>query len=220
MKRYAGENGKCFATQETLMKQLGIGRQILLKSLKYLSEHNWIEAIGTSKGKTRPIKTYKVNDIWQENITYYEDNRKIPSETAVSFKQEIPSETTRDTVQNDTKIPSETAVEEEPVKEEPIKKNHPDSNPEIAEVINLFKDINPSYKNWFGNKTQRKAAADLLEAHGLEKVKKAVSLVARTNSIPYITSITSPYMLESKWALWKAQVEKKMVEKQTKQVVL
>lgn len=97
-----------------------------------------------------------------------------------------------------------------------INKIDTDSNPQVAEVINLFKDINPSYKGWFGNITQRKAAATLLKQHGFEKVSKAVNLLARTNTMPYITTITTPYMLETKWALWKAQVEKKMAEKQSK----
>lgn len=92
-----------------------------------------------------------------------------------------------------------------------------ESNPRIAEVINLFKNINPSYKGWFGNKVQRKAATMLLEVHGFEKVAKAVSLLTRTNSIPFITTITTPYMLESKWALWENQVRKKMAEKEIKQ---
>lgn len=207
MKRYAGENGKCFATQETLMKQMGIGRQALAKSLKYLVEHKWIDLVGTTKGKTRPIKTYKINDIWQENADCY---KKIPSETAVSFKG--------DTVQNSSKIPSETAVEEEPVEEEP--NNNPSNGQAVAEVINLFKDVNPAYKGWFSNKTQRKSAAALLEAQGMEKIKKAVQLLATTNTMPYIPTITTPYMLESKWAAWESAIRKELSKKQTNREVI
>ncbi|MDE1767714.1 MAG: helix-turn-helix domain-containing protein, partial [Thaumarchaeota archaeon] len=58
MKRIAGEDGHCFATEQTLRKKLGIGRQAFQKSLKYLIDHKWISFVGLTGGKTRPIKTY------------------------------------------------------------------------------------------------------------------------------------------------------------------
>ncbi len=119
MKRYAGEGGKCFATEQTLCKQLGIGRKALHNSLKYLIEHGWIDKIGFSSGKTRPINTYKVNDIWKENIEHY---KKIVSERAVSSNAKDSAQKEEDSVQKSSKIVSERAIEEEPVKEEPIKK--------------------------------------------------------------------------------------------------
>lgn len=119
MKRYAGEGGKCFATEQTLCKQLGIGRKALHNSLKYLIEHGWIDKVGLSSGKTRPINTYKVNDIWKENIEHY---KKIVSERAVSSNTKDSAQKEEDSVQKSSKIVSERAIEEEPAKEEPIKK--------------------------------------------------------------------------------------------------
>lgn len=101
MKRFAGEQGKCFATQETMMKRLGIGRKAYNKSLDYLLEHGWISFVGTTQGKTRPIKTYKVNNIWKLNNSHY---KKIPTERTVSF---------RDTGQKNSKIQAERTVEED-----------------------------------------------------------------------------------------------------------
>lgn len=119
MKRYAGENGKCFATQETIMKKMGVGRKAYNKSLKYLLKKKWIKFIGISGGKTRPIKTYAIVDIWKINIMEYE---KIPAERTVSF-QKIPAESNGDTGQKNSKIPAERTVEEEPYKQEHINKN-------------------------------------------------------------------------------------------------
>lgn len=118
MKRYAGEDGKCFATQETLMKKLGIGIKAYRKSLDYLIKKGWIEFVGLTGGKTRPIKTYKVNNIWQENSDYY---KKISAERTLS-KDTYQKE--RDTSQKNSKIPAESTVEEEPVLRRTIKKNH------------------------------------------------------------------------------------------------
>jgi len=106
MKRYSGENGKCFATQETLMKKMGVGIKAYRKSLQYLLDKGWIKFIGMTGGKTRPIKTYSITDIWKLNILHYE---KIPTERTVSLK---------DTGQKHNKIPAESTIEEEQREEE------------------------------------------------------------------------------------------------------
>lgn len=122
MKRYAGEKGKCFASEKTLINQLGIGRNALKKSLKYLIEHNWIEVVGkkpvSTRGGMQNINVYSVVDLWELNINHY----KGVSET-VPLESKGVSETTSGGVQNDLKGVSRTATEEEPVEEEPIKKN-------------------------------------------------------------------------------------------------
>lgn len=83
MKRVAGENGMCYITQKHLCERLGIGKIKLQKSLQYLIDHKWITFIGTTESKTRPINTYKVNDIWKLNTEYYQE-QKISSESAQS----------------------------------------------------------------------------------------------------------------------------------------
>lgn len=110
MKRYAGENGKCFASQETLMKKMDIGRKSYTKSLNYLLEKGWIKFVGMTKGKTRPVKTYAIVDIWKLNVLEYE---KIPSERAVSPVKE------KDTDQKSNMIQAKRTIEEEPIKEDP-----------------------------------------------------------------------------------------------------
>ena len=121
MKRYAGETGKCFATQETLMNKLGIGKQAFRKSLKYLLEKGWIKYIGMTGGKTRPVKTYAIVDIWKLNILHYEE---IGSKTAISF------EGGGDTSQNGNMIHPKTAIEEESVN-----KNIPCTNVQGAPLM-------------------------------------------------------------------------------------
>jgi hypothetical protein len=97
MKGAAGEDGLCFMTEETLCKRNGIGEKQLHKSLKYLIDHKWIEFVGTTPGKTRPIKTYKILNIWKQNVGFYDD-KKIPSESGVS----------QDTLPKQDNIPSES----------------------------------------------------------------------------------------------------------------
>lgn len=70
----------------------------------------------------------------------------------------------------------------------------------IAKLIDLFKEINPSYKKFFGNKTQRASVFRLLETHGMEKLEKIIALLPRTNAMDFMPVITTPLQLEDKFA--------------------
>ncbi len=78
----------------------------------------------------------------------------------------------------------------------------------ISLVIDLFKDINPTYKKWFGNTTQRKAVTSLLERHGFEQLRKVIALLPKTNTIQYLPTITTPLQLEDKWSSLEAGLTK------------
>ncbi len=122
MKRYAGEsdNGRCFATEKTLMKKLGIGKKSFDKSLQYLLDHKWVSFTGLTPNKTRPIKTYQVNDIWKMNNDFYD---KISSKRNISFKRDK-FQKEGDKFQKHTKISSEsnnTYIKKNHIKEEHIK---------------------------------------------------------------------------------------------------
>lgn len=133
MKRFAGEKGQCFATQETLMQKMKIGKVAYKKSLNYLLKKGWIKFIGMTDGKTRPIKTYSVVDIWKLNIMEYE---KIWVETEVSKK--IQAETAGDKGQNGSKIQAETAIEEYPTEEYLIKKRESTPSQINKQFFSLF----------------------------------------------------------------------------------
>lgn len=73
------------------------------------------------------------------------------------------------------------------------------SHKEIVEVIDAFKEINPSYRQFFGNKTQRGAAERLLKEFGsLEKTKEKIGWLKQTNQMPYAPVITTPKQFEDK----------------------
>lgn len=208
MKRFAGEDGKCFATQETLMNKLGIGRQAYNKSLEYLIRRGWIEYTGLTGGRTRPIKTYKINNIWQQNSDFY---KKIPSETAVS-KNTVSNE--KDTVQNSSKIPSET----DSIRRTIIKKNQEEEIAkrgfaEVVAIIDAFKEINPSYKDWYKNKTQRIACQWLLDTYGIDDTLRKVGALMKINSMPYAPTTTTPHELKNNLPKLKAFAEKQKVNK-------
>lgn len=74
------------------------------------------------------------------------------------------------------------------------------NNTLLIGVIDLFKEVNPAYRKWFANTTQRGAVERLLECHGFEKLQKVIAILPRTNKLAYIPTITTPLQLEDKWA--------------------
>ena len=219
MKKHAGEEGSCFATEKTLMSKLGIGKKAFDKSLNYLLTKRWITFIGLTDGKTRPIRTYKINNIWHLNSSYY---KEISSKRTLSFIKDK-SQKERDKSQKQHKISAESNIEEEPVKEEPLintcnddvvagevkeiielratpiraqRENRPGK--EIEYLISLFKDINPSYERFFSNKSQRAALERLTAKHGQEKIENTIKILPQIINKPYAPRITTPLQLESK----------------------
>jgi len=71
---------------------------------------------------------------------------------------------------------------------------------DIPVVIDMFKVVNPSYKKWFGNKTQRAATERLIKYHGVEKLKKIIDQLPKSNNTDYMPVITTPVQLEDKMA--------------------
>lgn len=86
----------------------------------------------------------------------------------------------------------------------------------VSEVIKSFEEVNPSYKKWYGNTTQRGAVHRLITTHGVETVKRVITLLPKTNNMRYFPTITTPLQLEDKWA----QLESALKRMKTKREVI
>jgi len=77
MKRITGESGTCWTSKKNLADQCGMSVSRLKKSISYLLEHHWIELIGERKtessGGKQSTKEYKVVDLWDKNVHFYQD---------------------------------------------------------------------------------------------------------------------------------------------------
>lgn len=83
----------------------------------------------------------------------------------------------------------------------------------INELIELFKEVNPSYKRLFGNKTQREAIKRLLDQYGYEKLSKIIKFLPKIFGREYAPVITTPYQLEAKMAQLVAYTQKEFRNK-------
>lgn len=90
----------------------------------------------------------------------------------------------------------------------------------IAELISSFEGVNPSFKRWYANTTQRGACDRLIVEHGLDKVQKVLALLPKTNGMQYFPTITTPVQLEDKWAALSAAMLRKKGELETKRKIL
>ncbi|MBV6514254.1 MAG: hypothetical protein FMNOHCHN_03844 [Ignavibacteriaceae bacterium] len=98
-----------------------------------------------------------------------------------------------------------TKEKKETITKETITK---ESNNEISLFIDLFKNVNPSYRRFFANKTERAAADRLLTQYGLERLSNLVAKLPDIISKPYAPVITSPYLLEVKMGALLAYMKK------------
>ena len=208
MKRFAGEDGQCFATEKTMMKRLKIGKKAFDKSLSYLISRGWVDFMGLTGGKTRPIKTYKINNIWRENSDYY---KKISAGSTLSNNEEISAESEGDKSPKQHKISAESNVEEEPTLRRSIKKNttSEQSSQDIPKVIKLFETVNPLIGKYYANKTQRASVTRLLKVFGFIELERMIAFLPRTNAMPYAPKITTPYQFEQDYAKLKAFLAQK-----------
>jgi len=84
----------------------------------------------------------------------------------------------------------------------------------ISEIIKEFETINPSCKKMYGNKTQRQACTDLIEAYGYDRVIAVVSkTLPKTNGMEFFPTITTPLQLFDKWATLEAKVKEHQSKK-------
>lgn len=80
----------------------------------------------------------------------------------------------------------------------------------INELLEGFKQVNPSYSRLYGQTPQRQALDRLVLQHGKEKTESMIAYLPKSNASRYAPSITTPVQLEAnlgKLIAW-AQKEK------------
>ncbi len=78
----------------------------------------------------------------------------------------------------------------------------------IFDLIEKFKAVNPTYERLFGNTTQRGALERLVKKFGKEQIGKMIDYLPKIFGKPYAPVITTPYLLEQKFANYINYVQK------------
>lgn len=217
MKRKAGENGTCWVSAKTIAEKLGCSRNAVFKYREKLVERGWIQRIG-QRGTTKPTDEFKIVDLWALNMEFYSKKDSSPSEQSNKEpKKKV----------HQVNIESSPGV----TKEEPIKKNQrilatqsvaKDSlvkSIEIERFLRLFRVFGVRYEHLRDNKTERRAAADLLDRHPYEWWAQFLpDYSVRMRTDVYCPRATRPHKLLTKWAEIEAYASAVQVDARRKTV--
>ena len=84
---------------------------------------------------------------------------------------------------------------------------------EVNKMIELFKDVNPTYEILFKRIPQRKSMERLIKKYGGEKLVRTIQILKATNSEPYFPTITTPTQLEENLGKLISKYKQRMNEK-------
>lgn len=167
---------------------------------------NKLKAMGIITQKENAVANiYRITkdfDLWKplpKKVTVPKKRMAVPQkENNRTPKRDTQKTVTKDTITKDILAPQSVAEE-------------------IVQVIDAFKEVNPSYKKWFANKTQRASAERMVQTHGLAHMLSVIAFLPKSNIIPYLPTITTPVQLEDKYAALEASLKKKKNESLSKQ---
>lgn len=195
---------QCFPAEETIAEELNIVARTVRTYIKFFEKSNLIsvsrEWDNATKRRKNNVYTLLDKEEWKkpEEIIAYglpmgNKQRKPEAIDDINQRQRLPNK--------------ETHIENTIIKETNIEKQS-FSGKEINFLIELFKDVNPSYQKFFSNKTQRSALERMLKNISQEKLEEAIKVLEKTNKMQYAPVITTPLQLEDKMGSLIAFIQK------------
>ena len=172
------KNGYCFATNRYLAERIGVSERSIRNQLRELKGEMLI-SVSFDPDKVGTYRYIYVIGDWggRKNLpggveTIGQGGRKQVA-TQKRYKQ-------RDI--NKENVVATTSVAE----------------PRINDFIDMFRNVNPSFKRLFANTTQRAAMERLLKEHGREKITWVMDVLPKISGMKYAPTITKPTQLEDK----------------------
>jgi Helix-turn-helix domain len=204
--RHANKNQQCFPSKKLVAEELAISERSVYTALKTLESWNIIRIETRGRDETGKFNNllYTLLDkkVWKLKP---DQQQHMPSaNSAVGKTEQSPS------ANNDNYRRQQVPNKETHIKDTHIKVYT--EGGEINELIDLFKTVNPSYKELFKNINQRKALIRLSQVLGWEKLRAAIDLLPRTNAERYAPTITTPIELEHNLGRLIAYVQRQQSE--------
>lgn len=198
--RHASKEQQCFPSKKLMGEELGISEKTVFRALKKLEEWNIVRVENQGRKKDGSFRNnlYTLLDksVWKSKPKVTRRSpRPVAKEDSPQVIEGIHRRSPRPN--KETHIYKETHIKATEVAE-----------PRISELINLFKEVNPSFERLFGNKTQRASTERMLKKYGWEKMESTVKALPQIINRPYAPVITTPYELETKLAKLVAFVKK------------
>lgn len=201
--RTGGRKERDWISQKLFMQKTGKSNRALATAIQNCIQRGWIEAyakdgnvLDTPLLRSGKKVIYKLGLMFLNNIN--QKSNEISSQQVVNISAET-SET------EDIKpVNYPHSTKEILIKENDTKKA------DIIEVIDAFKEVNPSAANFLTNRKEFAAMERLLETYGKEELKNGISLLSETNGMKYCPTVTTPIEFENKYPAVKSFLKKKV----------
>lgn len=182
-----------YKTNPELIKETGLSEDELRSAKKKVATYVEIVKKGT------PCRTWYKLDIDRilANLSSTGKSPQLVPGNPRNQLREIPATiyTENNTENNYSNTP--LRVEAAPGKQEEEKEKPTVAGSVVNDLLEAFKGINPDYKSFFANKTQRKAVEWLVKEYGEEAALKKIKFLKTHNSTKYATpTVTSPHELK------------------------
>lgn len=186
------ERGQILTGRKKLSADTGINEHKIDRILKCLISEQQIEQQTTTKYRVITILNYnKYQDVEQQTEPQV-SNKRATTEHIVRIKEDKKDK-------NNTILATDVAGKSR-------------FNPLGAEILHAFEEVDPKNKTYYSNTTQRGACDYLLETYGLEEVLKRITVLPKTNRVPFFPKINSPNDLKEKWVKLQDAVDTKRME--------
>jgi len=186
------EDGWIYKTKEDFGEETTLSRFQQDKCRKKLEEMGLLET-NLMKANGAPVVHYRLHlETLQEQILSFSTNPLVRNslidkqETYQSISKKLTNPLLH-------RIQAENTAEYKQNSSEFAKTTNPNVTNPINEVIELFKQVDPTYTKYFRNKTERSACEDLLKTFSLEEIRQRVDFVPKYNKVPYVNSYSKIY---------------------------
>lgn len=182
---------ECFPSVDKIAEQHNVNRKSVLKGIEELAKWGIIKIIKEKDPKTKRqlVNVYVLLDKSEwipkpDTRVPVEDSEPSPSHTTTRVRV---AEKSRVRVADckDTQLENDTQFKVGDV-----------NVADLQRLLDLFKNVNPTYERLFRNKTERAALQRLMDKFGVEKVESAINKLPDIINKRFAPRITTPYQLE------------------------
>lgn len=209
MKRLAGESGYCYASLNFLASKMGVHKTTVSKTIDKLLKRSWITETEKKKVRGGLVRTFTIVDIWKLNIDNYESGAETTTKESGAVADGSGAVVNESGSQTDTK----NIYKEEKKEDMALAIQRIAYKKEIDFLIDLFKDVNPTYERLFGNTTQRASLERLVKKFGREQIESMIRFLPKIFGKLYAPRISTPYQLEQKLADLMAYIQQERSKK-------
>ncbi len=190
---------ECYPSIETIAEQHNIDRKTVIKGISKLEEWGIIKKIKEKDNQTKRQlnNVYILLDKSEWVPKPYSRVDEIHADAIESRVDDIPKPSPSE---GKSRVDEKDCKDNKEEKDNKCNVSNGQAVAGVDQTINsfleLFKEVNPSYKRMFANTTERSAMKRLIKEHGEIKMARVIQVLQKIISIPYAPKITTPYQLE------------------------